>query len=114
MGLIDAAFGETGAEFLSRVEAQAHDLASSPQLDARLREKGNQRRRDEARRPLATYRLQELARMHRSFYGPDPAYHEARRRFVHKLPPAGPATVRRLRGPSGVDPARGMAPGASA
>ena len=114
MGLIDAAFGETGAEFLSRVEAQAHDLASSPQLDARLREKGNQRRRDEARRPLATYRLQELARVHRSFYGPDPAYHEARRRFVHKLPPAGPATVRRLRGPSGVDPARGMAPGASA
>ena len=28
MGLIDAAFGETAAEFLSRVEAQAHDLAS--------------------------------------------------------------------------------------
>jgi putative two-component system protein, hydrogenase maturation factor HypX/HoxX len=114
MGLLDAAFGETAAEFLGRVEAQMHDLASGPQPVARLQEKGHQRRRDEARRPRSTYRLQELARVHRSFYGPDPTYHGARRRFVHKLPPDGPATVRRLRGPFGVDPARGMTPGASA
>jgi putative two-component system hydrogenase maturation factor HypX/HoxX len=108
MGLIDASFGETPAGFLRRVEAQAHDLASDPQYAARLREKARRRRRDEARRPLAAYRQQELARMHRSFYGPDPAYHKARRRFVHKLPPATPGPVRWLSStPSagGVDPA---------
>ena len=57
MGLLDAAFGETAAEFLRRVEAQAQDLASGPQLDARLREKagsdGGTRRRSPRRVPAA-------------------------------------------------------------
>ncbi len=44
--------------------------------------------------------------MHRSFYGPDPAYHEARRRFVHKLPPATLASVRRLPSALRADPIR--------
>ena len=39
MGLIDAAFGATPADFLRRVEAQAHDLASGPRYAARRREK---------------------------------------------------------------------------
>ena len=33
-------------------------------------------------------REQELARMHRNFYGFDPSYHVARHHFVHKLPHA--------------------------
>jgi hypothetical protein len=27
-----------------------------------------------------------MARSHESFFGPDRSYHEARRRFTHKLP----------------------------
>ena len=33
---------------------------------------------------LASYRAEELQRMWVNFFGPDPAYHEARRRFVFK------------------------------
>jgi putative two-component system hydrogenase maturation factor HypX/HoxX len=109
MGLIDASFGESAGAFLGRVEAQAQDLAGGARFEALLREKGRRRRRDAAQRPLAAYRLHELSRVHRSFYGPDPAYHEARRRFVHKLPPDGPAGVRRLTGPSGAAAGGGLA-----
>lgn len=45
----------------------------------------------ERRKPLAEYRKEELVRMRESFRGPDPSYHEARRRFVHKLAPVEPA-----------------------
>ena len=38
--------------------------------------------RDEAARPLAAYRADELARMQRNFYGFDPSYHVARHHFV--------------------------------
>ena len=43
------------------------------------------RARDEQRKPLAAYRAEELARSHECFFGADRSYHEARRRFVHKL-----------------------------
>ena len=39
---------------------------------------------DERRKPLAAYRVEELSQMSRSFFGPNPAYHEARHWFVHK------------------------------
>jgi putative two-component system protein, hydrogenase maturation factor HypX/HoxX len=86
LGLIDDAFGATPAEFHDRVAALADDLAHGPRHEALVRRKQEERRRDEARKPLAAYRQAELAEMRRNFYGPDPAYHEARRRFVHKLP----------------------------
>jgi putative two-component system hydrogenase maturation factor HypX/HoxX len=35
-------------------------------------------------RPLASYRARELAHMADNFFGPDPSYHLARRRFVRK------------------------------
>jgi putative two-component system hydrogenase maturation factor HypX/HoxX len=44
------------------------------------------RARDEAERPLAAYRAEELAHMHRNFYGFDPSYHVARWHFVSKSP----------------------------
>jgi putative two-component system hydrogenase maturation factor HypX/HoxX len=43
---------------------------------------------DEARRPLAAYRADEIERMKRSFYGFDPSYHVARHHFVHRKPHA--------------------------
>jgi putative two-component system hydrogenase maturation factor HypX/HoxX len=44
------------------------------------------RARDEAEKPLAAYRAEELARMRRNFYGFDPSYHVARWHFVAKSP----------------------------
>jgi putative two-component system hydrogenase maturation factor HypX/HoxX len=56
-----------------------------------LRRKHERRLDDECVKPLASYRAEELARMWVNFFGPDPAYHEARRRFVFKgnPPPRG-------------------------
>jgi len=45
---------------------------------------------DESVKPLASYRAEELERMWVNFFGPDPAYHEARRRFVFKGNPPPP------------------------
>jgi len=55
-------------------------------LDARLLEKRRQREADEAEKPLASYRAEELARMRLNFYGFDPSYHVARYNFIHKMP----------------------------
>ena len=44
-----------------------------------LRRKHERRLDDESVKPLASYRAEELARMWVNFFGPDPAYHEARR-----------------------------------
>jgi hypothetical protein len=49
-----------------------------------LRNKHESRLDDESIKPLASYRAEELDRMKVNFFGPDPAYHEARRRFVFK------------------------------
>jgi putative two-component system protein, hydrogenase maturation factor HypX/HoxX len=60
----------------------------SHNLPQRVADKHRAREADEARRPLADYRKDELSRMHRNFYGFDPSYHVARYHFVHKLPHA--------------------------
>ena len=53
-------------------------------LDARLVEKRRRREADEAEKPLASYRSEELARMRLNFYGFDPSYHVARYNFIHE------------------------------
>jgi putative two-component system hydrogenase maturation factor HypX/HoxX len=67
------------------------------QLRQRIADKGATRERDEAARPLAAYRAEELSRMHRTFFGPEEPYHALRRAFVHKQPggaaPAEPVTA---------------------
>jgi putative two-component system protein, hydrogenase maturation factor HypX/HoxX len=100
IGLVDDAFGDTAEQFRVGVRRYAEQLASSPARLAELAEKRRSRARDEQRRPLAAYRADELARSRRCFFGTDPSYHEARRRFVYKLgspcavslpaPPIGP------------------------
>ena len=49
-----------------------------------LRKKHERRLDDEYAKPLASYRAEELERMQVDFFGPDLAYHEARRRFVFR------------------------------
>jgi putative two-component system hydrogenase maturation factor HypX/HoxX len=53
-----------------------------------LAAKQARRAADEARRPLAAYREDELEQMRRNFYGFDPSYHYARAHFVGKVPHA--------------------------
>ena len=59
---------------------------SHPALPVRIARKARARRADEATKPLAAYRAEELAEMRRNFYGFDPSYHVARHHFVHKTP----------------------------
>jgi putative two-component system hydrogenase maturation factor HypX/HoxX len=87
-GLIDAAFGEDVPGFVAEARRRAASLASGPQTGELCREKRACRARDEAQKPLAQYRAEELERMRLNFYGFDPSYHVARYHFVHRLPHA--------------------------
>jgi putative two-component system hydrogenase maturation factor HypX/HoxX len=85
IGLLDAAFGATVDGFRSQVRVLAERLARTPELRRRLESKRRRRARDEQIKPLDAYRKDELARSYKCFFGEDRSYHEARRRFVHKL-----------------------------
>ncbi|MBL8307371.1 MAG: hydrogenase maturation protein [Rubrivivax sp.] len=85
-GLVDELLdGDPDACLLAAVR-KARQLAADPQLVSRLHAKRQRRDEDEARRHLAAYRADELARMRRNFYGFDPSYHIARSNFVHRVP----------------------------
>lgn len=88
MGLIDACDDGPREGLEERVLARALALAGSYNHPEQVAAKQARRAADEAHCPLARYREQELARMHRNFYGFDPSYHVARHHFVHKLPHA--------------------------
>ncbi|MBP2236242.1 putative two-component system hydrogenase maturation factor HypX/HoxX [Sinorhizobium kostiense] len=64
----------------------AAELAASSELAGRVAEKRARRARDEAAKPLAAYREEELRRLRRNFYGFDPSYHVARYNFTRKTP----------------------------
>lgn len=85
IGLFDEVFGDSRDSFPLEVAARAAALAASADYATTLARKVAERHRDEARKPLAAYRREELARMHENFSGPDRSYHEARKRFVYKL-----------------------------
>jgi putative two-component system hydrogenase maturation factor HypX/HoxX len=86
LGLLDAAFGATAAEFGAGVRRYAERLAHDARTPApaRLAEKRRRRALEERHKPLSAYRREELARSHECFFGADPSYHEARHRFVYK------------------------------
>ena len=85
-GLIDGSFGASVAEFRSGLETFASELAASPDLERRLSAKRLSRLADEAEKPLAQYRAEELEHMKLNFYGFDPSYHVARWNFIGKVP----------------------------
>ena len=59
-------------------------LAQDREFRGMFRENHESRLDDEYYKPLAAYRAEELNRMSVNFFGPNHAYHEARRRFVFK------------------------------
>jgi putative two-component system hydrogenase maturation factor HypX/HoxX len=92
LGLVDAELAPHGGTAFEQAvwhEATALALHNGGHTLARaLAAKQAQRAADEAARPLAAYRQDELQRMHRNFYGFDPSYHVARHHFVHRKPHA--------------------------
>ncbi|MDE2371062.1 MAG: hydrogenase maturation protein [Burkholderiales bacterium] len=87
-GVIDAVLAEDAAAFEARAIARALELAADPAWPAAVAAKAARRAADEAVKPLAAYRAEELERMKRNFYGFDPSYHVARHHFVHRKPHA--------------------------
>ncbi|TVP89007.1 MAG: hydrogenase maturation protein, partial [Thioalkalivibrio sp.] len=86
VGLADAVFGLDASDFAAQAVRRAAGLAASVDLEARLEAKRSRRRRDEADRPLAAYREEEMRHMRLNFFGFDPSYHVARYNFVHRVP----------------------------
>jgi putative two-component system protein, hydrogenase maturation factor HypX/HoxX len=84
IGLIDSAFGDSIASFRAQVQGLAERLARHPDAGHWLEQKRRSRARDEQIKPLSTYRTEELAKSHESFFGEDRSYHAARSLFVYK------------------------------
>ncbi len=83
-GFTDACLAGDPDAFRIDVARRAAEIASAPDLAARLDAKRARRLQDEAEKPLAHYREEELGQMRRNFYGFDPSYHVARHHFVRK------------------------------
>lgn len=84
IGFTDACLAGDVPAFHAEVAQRAAALGTDPDFAAKIAAKREERERDEAHKPLATYREEELAHMRRNFYGFDPSYHVARHHFVHK------------------------------
>lgn len=87
IGFLDDVFGEDVETFETELRLRAVGLAQDSEYRSSIVEKLKRRLEDELVKPLANYRAEELERMRVNFFGPDPAYHEARRRFVFKGSP---------------------------
>lgn len=91
-GFYDAVLAGDHAAFRVDVARRAAELAELAEngegagFAAALAAKAARRAADEAAKPLAAYRAEELAEMRRNFYGFDPSYHVARYHFVTKTP----------------------------
>lgn len=84
LGLADAHFGADRISFDAEVARRVKTMCDKDHSNM-LQEKQARRTIDEAEKPLAQYRTEELNRMKRNFYGFDPSYHVARYNFVHKI-----------------------------
>src|ERR1700733_1719776 len=97
IGLLDAAFGTNLEDFRTETTRFAERIAYDGLHQLRLQDKRRRRVIDERAKPLEAYRQEELARCHQCFFGPDPAYHHARKRFVYKQPTRDTAREERAR-----------------
>jgi putative two-component system protein, hydrogenase maturation factor HypX/HoxX len=78
------AHGDRSRATIRHMRERARRLAWHPEFRLMLRKKHERRLDGEYVKPLASYRAEELEWMRANFFGPDPVYHEARRRFVFK------------------------------
>lgn len=94
IGFVDDVLGGDAEAFERGVTARAEEIARRADFWSLLRDKHERRLSDERTRPLAAYRCEELSHMGVNFFGPDPAYHAARRNFVFKGRQPAKAPVR--------------------
>ena len=80
---LSADIAEADAEIRALASALAREKEA---LQRAIAEKQRVRREDEAIKPLASYREEELQRMKLNFFGFDPSYHVARYNFIRKVP----------------------------
>ena len=86
LGLANARLPGDPARADEDIRARARALvADAADFTRRIEAKRRRRAEDEAAKPLAAYREEELARMKRNFYGFDPSYHVARYNFIRKI-----------------------------
>lgn len=98
LGLADDRIAGARAAFADAVIGRAETLAAEPDWPLRIAAKARLRAADEADKPLALYRAEELEQMRRNFYGFDPSYHVARSNFVRKVAKSRtPVTIARHR-----------------
>ncbi|MFI6448196.1 hydrogenase maturation protein [Kitasatospora sp. NPDC050543] len=94
LGLVDRLVECGPQDFAAEVARLAALTAALPAVQARIAAKKAERERQEAVKPLASYRAQELARMRRIFFDPEQPYHALRRAFVRKeAQPGTPAQL---------------------
>jgi putative two-component system hydrogenase maturation factor HypX/HoxX len=86
LGLVDVCVPGDHTAFRAAVRAEAEALATRHDFARLLDEKRRRRAEDEAAKPLAAYRAEEIERMKLNFYGFDPSYHVARYHFVYRVP----------------------------
>lgn len=87
LGLVDRVVPGDPAEFRTWVRREAAALAAAPDLPARIIAKRVQRAADEAAKPLAAYRSEELEHLNREVLNPASPFHRLRRDFVTKSSP---------------------------
>ncbi|MBE0531902.1 MAG: hydrogenase maturation protein [Rhodospirillales bacterium] len=85
IGLIDGCFEAKGEALDAAIRVYAEDLADNS-FTENLRMKNKRRQADEDKKPLESYRQEELERLRLNFFGFDPSYHVARYHFIRKLP----------------------------
>ncbi|MFB6778352.1 enoyl-CoA hydratase-related protein [Streptomyces sp. NPDC056352] len=88
LGLVDRTVACRPQDFPGEALRLAVRLASSTDVQARIGRKKTALERQEAVKPLAVHRQEELAAMRSIFFDPDAPYHSLRRAFVRKEPPA--------------------------
>jgi putative two-component system protein, hydrogenase maturation factor HypX/HoxX len=84
IGLVDAVLASSLDGFRAETRRFAERVANDGLHAARLDEKRRRRAHDERAKPLHAYRTEEMSHCLECFFGPDPSYHQARRRFIHK------------------------------
>ncbi|MCX4530807.1 enoyl-CoA hydratase-related protein [Streptomyces sp. NBC_00841] len=87
LGLVDRTVACRPQDFPGEALRLAVRLASSTDVQARIARKKTALEHQEAVKPLAVHRQEELAAMRSIFFDPDAPYHLLRRAFVCKEPP---------------------------
>lgn len=84
MGLANLLLPESWIDYHLELEKVCHGLAVHDQWKQRIAIKNQERKRDEAERPLQSYRDEELRHMRATFFNPHSEFHQARKNFVYK------------------------------